>query len=62
MYTYVEEVSRPACGIVHQLVFAASSRLDILAYTPREFEEMLENTAFLQDVVSTGKVLYEVPS
>ncbi len=36
--------------------------VDILAYTPREFEEMLADTTFLQDVVSTGKVLYEVPA
>lgn len=36
--------------------------VDILAYTPQEFELMLADTAFLQDVVSTGKVLYEVPA
>ena len=36
--------------------------VDILAYTPQEFEAMLEETYFLQDVVSSGKVLYEIPS
>lgn len=33
--------------------------VDILAYTPQEFEELNETRAFIQDAVSTGKVLYE---
>jgi len=36
--------------------------VDILPYTPEEFEEMLEETFFLQDVVSSGKVIYENPA
>lgn len=33
--------------------------VDILAYTPQEFAEMLRERAFLQDIVADGKVLYE---
>jgi predicted nucleotidyltransferase len=33
--------------------------VDILAYTPREFAELKEKRAFVQDAVATGKVLYE---
>ena len=34
---------------------------DILAYTPEEFREMLEWSAFLQDIVAEGKTIYERP-
>ena len=33
--------------------------VDILAYTPMEFEEMLEESSFIVDAVNTGKVIYE---
>lgn len=36
--------------------------VDILAYTPQEFDAMLQDTDFLRDVVSAGKILYEIPS
>lgn len=36
--------------------------VDILAYTPEEFEEMLQESYFLQDIVTEGKVLYEISS
>lgn len=33
--------------------------MDILVYTPREFEEMKESSAFVRRAVREGKVLYE---
>jgi predicted nucleotidyltransferase len=33
--------------------------VDILAYTPGEFEELMETRAFVQDAVASGRVLYE---
>lgn len=33
--------------------------VDILAYTPEEFGMMMEESAFLQDAVAGGKILYE---
>ncbi len=33
--------------------------VDILAYTPEEFEDLLEERAFVQDAVKEGEVLYE---
>lgn len=33
--------------------------VDILAYTPAEYEEMLLQNSFLQRVVSEGQVIYE---
>lgn len=33
--------------------------VDILAYTPMEFEKMLEESSFIEDAVNTGKVIYE---
>ena len=33
--------------------------LDVLVYTPAEFEELLETTSFLQDAVREGRVIYE---
>ena len=33
--------------------------VDILAYTPEEFARMLEESAFVQDAVAEGMVLYE---
>ena len=33
--------------------------VDILAYTPREFERMRRTSAFLSDAVETGRILYE---
>lgn len=33
--------------------------VDILAYTPEEFDRMLEENAFVQDAVAEGQVLYE---
>lgn len=33
--------------------------VDILAYTPEEFDEMLVERAFLQDIVAEGQVIYE---
>lgn len=33
--------------------------VDILAYTPEEFETMMNENAFVQDSVLTGKVIYE---
>ncbi|MFU8858243.1 MAG: nucleotidyltransferase domain-containing protein [Deferrisomatales bacterium] len=35
--------------------------VDILAYTPDEFQEMLQWNAFLQDIVAESKILYERP-
>lgn len=33
--------------------------VDILAYTPEEFQDMLAWNAFVQDALETGEVLYE---
>lgn len=33
--------------------------LDILAYTPDEFERLCQERPFVRDAVATGKVLYE---
>lgn len=33
--------------------------MDILVYTPQEFEELKESRAFVQRAVREGKVLYE---
>ncbi|NLI32944.1 MAG: nucleotidyltransferase domain-containing protein [Deltaproteobacteria bacterium] len=33
--------------------------VDILAYTPEEFDRMISENSFVQDAVRTGKILYE---
>jgi hypothetical protein len=33
--------------------------VDILAYTPEEFDWMLDETAFIQDAVAEGVLIYE---
>jgi predicted nucleotidyltransferase len=33
--------------------------VDILAYTPEEFEQMMEESQFLPEAVSKGKTIYE---
>lgn len=33
--------------------------LDVLVYTPEEFEDLLETTPLLQDAVREGRVIYE---
>ena len=33
--------------------------VDILAYTPSEFERMVEDSFFLQNVLQDGEVIYE---
>ena len=33
--------------------------VDILAYTPEEFEQMLRENSFVQDAVQGGEVIYE---
>ncbi len=33
--------------------------VDILAYTPEEFQDMLKENAFIQNIVNTGEILYE---
>jgi len=33
--------------------------VDILAYTPDEFAELMRTRAFVQDAVASGRVLYE---
>jgi len=33
--------------------------LDLLVYTPLEFDEMKENTIFVKKILSEGKLLYE---
>jgi len=33
--------------------------VDILAYTPEEFEHMLQQNVFIQEALNTGEVLYE---
>lgn len=33
--------------------------VDILAYTPYEFEEMVKESFFIQDAIREGKVIYE---
>ena len=33
--------------------------LDLLVYTPSEFNEMKENTIFVKKILSEGKLLYE---
>jgi predicted nucleotidyltransferase len=35
--------------------------VDILAYTPGEFQRMTKECYFVQDVVKNGKVIYESP-
>jgi len=36
--------------------------VDILAYTPSEFEEMKKHNSFIQDVIKEGILLYEAKS
>lgn len=36
--------------------------VDLLVYTPAEFEEMKENNFFLRDVLREGRTLYEANS
>jgi predicted nucleotidyltransferase len=36
--------------------------VDILAYTPSEFEEMKKHNSFVQDVIKEGILLYEAKS
>ena len=38
---------------------ATGVAVDILAYTPEEFDRLVRERPFVQDVVETGKVLYE---
>jgi uncharacterized protein len=33
--------------------------VDILAYTPKEFEKMLDESDFIQDAIRNGEILYE---
>jgi len=33
--------------------------VDILAYTPEEFEQMFQQNFFIQEALNTGEVLYE---
>ena len=33
--------------------------VDILAYTPEEFEQMFQHNFFIQEALNTGEVLYE---
>jgi predicted nucleotidyltransferase len=33
--------------------------VDILAYTPEEFQDMLKENTFIQNIVNTGEILYE---
>jgi predicted nucleotidyltransferase len=33
--------------------------VDILAYTPTEFEEMAAESAFMQKILSEGRIIYE---
>ena len=33
--------------------------VDILAYTPKEFEKMMKENAFVQDALASGVVIYE---
>ncbi|HJX31208.1 MAG TPA: nucleotidyltransferase domain-containing protein [Thermodesulfobacteriota bacterium] len=33
--------------------------VDILAYTPEEFEQMFQQNVFIQEALNTGEVLYE---
>jgi predicted nucleotidyltransferase len=33
--------------------------VDILAYTPSEFDDMVEKSLFLQEVMKTAEVIYE---
>jgi len=33
--------------------------VDILAYTPEEYERMLKQSAFVYDAVTQGKIIYE---
>jgi len=33
--------------------------VDILAYTPEEYQNMMLDNSFLQDAVNEGEVLYE---
>lgn len=33
--------------------------VDILAYTPNEFEEMIRESFFIQDVLRDGEIIYE---
>jgi len=41
------------------LALDPSVGLDVLVYTPAEFEEMLETSPFVQRAVREGRVLYE---
>ena len=39
--------------------WSAPRAVDILAYTPEEYEEMLCTNAFVQDAVAHGETIYE---
>jgi hypothetical protein len=41
------------------LNWTLSGPVDILAYTPEEFDRMLDETAFIQDAVAEGVLIYE---
>ena len=44
------------------LIWELPVAVDILAYTPEEFERMKEESSFVADAVAGGKVLYEEPA
>jgi predicted nucleotidyltransferase len=44
------------------LLWSMGKGVDILAYTPSEFEEMKKNNSFIQDVIKEGILLYEAKS
>ena len=63
------------CGVIHSTIkpfldrlkelyalWAMGKGVDILAYTPSEFEEMKKHNSFIQDVIKEGILLYEAKS
>jgi predicted nucleotidyltransferase len=41
------------------LAWSIPVAVDILAYTPEEFKEMLEDSPFVQDIAKEGRIIYE---
>ena len=57
----VYETDKRFLDRLEELYAAAQPKmaLDILAYTPEEFERLREERPFVKDAVAAGKVLYE---
>jgi predicted nucleotidyltransferase len=57
----VYKTTKPFLGRLRELYLSwdIPRAIDILAYTPEEFEEMSRENSFIKEVLSTGEVIYE---